>query len=288
MPRKRETGLDTLAALPWPVGIVAGLLGYWAVRHGLEWWLGRQDGQVTAALGQQLGSGALAPLAWMLLAACWIAAGVSFVRARQRARLLDTRTGLDSIAALDWREFEQLVGEAFRRQGYAVEETGLGGADGGVDLVLRQQGRTWLVQCKRWRQRQVPVATVREMWGLLAHHGADGIKIVCVGEYTPDARRFAEGKAIELISGRDLAGMVQAARQAASSTAPPVSGAVPPSAPTQRPAPAAARAPLSAEPPAPDCPKCAGPMARRANRQTGAEFWGCAAYPRCRGTRVAG
>lgn len=288
MARKRATGLDTLAALPWPVGIVAGLLGYWGVRYGAAWWFGRHDGQVTAALSQQLGSGALAPLAWLLLAVCWIAAGVSFVRARQRARLLDTRTGLDSIASLHWREFEQLVGEAFRRQGYAVEETGLGGADGGVDLVLRREGRTWLVQCKRWRQRQVPVATVREMWGLLAHHRADGIKIVCVGEYTPDARRFAVGKAIELISGRDLVGMVQAARQASSSTAPAASGAVPLSAPTPSLAPVAAGPSVSAETSAPACPKCAGRMARRVNRQNGVEFWGCVAYPKCRGTRAAG
>lgn len=60
------------------------------------------------------------------------------------------------------------------------------------------------------------MATVREMWGLLAHHGADGIKIVCVGDYTPDARRFASGKAIELITGQDLVAMVDAVRQTAS------------------------------------------------------------------------
>jgi restriction system protein len=47
--------------------------------------------------------------------------------------LLETRTDLDSLAANGWRDFERLVGEAFRRQGYAVEETGLGGADGGME-----------------------------------------------------------------------------------------------------------------------------------------------------------
>ena len=36
---------------------------------------------------------------------------------------------------MSWREFEMLVGEAFRVQGYSVVETG-GSADGGVDVVL--------------------------------------------------------------------------------------------------------------------------------------------------------
>lgn len=91
-----------------------------------------------------------------------------------------------------------------------MEETGQGGADGGVDLVLRKGGRTTLVQCKRWRQRHVPVTTVREMWGLLAHYAADAVAVVCVGDFSPDARRFATGKAIRLITGEELVRMVRA------------------------------------------------------------------------------
>lgn len=133
----------------------------------------------------------LAPLAWLLLGVCWFAAMVSYLRSRHRRALLDTRTSLDSLAAGGWRQFEQLVGEAFRRQSYTVEETGLGGADGGIDLVLRKDGRRTLVQCKQWKRQQVGVSTVREMAGLLAHHHADAVKIVCVGTYTSDAERFA-------------------------------------------------------------------------------------------------
>lgn len=33
------------------------------------------------------------------------------------------------------------------------------------------------------------------------------------------------------------------------------------------------------------CPECDGPMTSRVNRSTGQRFWGCAAYPKCRGTR---
>ncbi len=40
----------------------------------------------------------------------------------------------------------------------------------------------------------------------------------------------------------------------------------------------------------PACPRCGGPMGRRTARQgarAGSEFWGCSAYPACRGTREA-
>lgn len=278
MARKRESGFDVVAALPWPIGIALGVFGFWIVRYGLGWYFSRNGGPLTAPLGEQLSNGSLAPLAWLPLAICWLAAGASYLRRRQRAQLLESQSDLDSIASLDWRQFEQLVGEAFRRQGYGIEETGQGGADGGVDLVLRRGGKTTLVQCKRWRQRQVNVSTVREMWGLLSHHGADAIKIVCVGDYTTDARHFARGKAIELITGADLVRLVAAGRDGESARA---------SSWTQMArATTESKLPL-AEPVAPTCPKCSTDMTMRSNRRNGQRFWGCTRYPQCRGTRPA-
>lgn len=37
----------------------------------------------------------------------------------------------------------------------------------------------------------------------------------------------------------------------------------------------------------PRCPRCGAAMLRRHNRATGLPFWGCPAYPRCRGTVAA-
>ena len=33
------------------------------------------------------------------------------------------------------------------------------------------------------------------------------------------------------------------------------------------------------------CPQCDGPMTSRKNNSTGQRFWGCDAYPKCKGTR---
>lgn len=200
---------------------------------------------------------------------------MSWLLARKRRRLLDTRSDLESVAKIGWRQFEHLVGEAFRRRGYSVEDTGLG-ADGGIDLILRRDGKRTLVQCKQWKQQQVGVKVVREMYGLLAHHDADEVKIASLGAYTREAEQFAAGKPIELIDGETLLAMIREV-QAANVAAPvltlnrPIKPAVA-SATPQR---------IDATPP---CPRCGRPTVQRRNRTTGETFLGCSGFPKCRGT----
>lgn len=270
MGRGHRGFIDNLAALPWPVGLCVGGIGYIAIAHGIPLLFARDSAMGVAYRD----SNPFLPLAWAFLGLCVIAAGMSFFDARRKRRLLDTRTGLDSVTTLGWRDFERLVGEAFRRRGYAVEETGLGGADGGIDLVLRRGGRRILVQCKQWRRERVPVSVVREMYGLLAHHRADEVRIAALGGFTPDAARFADGKPIELIDGPALLAMIRGA-QRTGGAAEGMQAKVEPV--------------LGAEglrdSSAPSCPHCDTPMVRRNNRRTGEGFWGCPAFPVCRGTR---
>lgn len=209
MAKRTTSGFEQIAAMPWWLGILAGLIGYIAIRHGVGWYLASLDNPVLHGLGNAAASGIYAPLGWMLLIGCWLAALASFLGRGRRRQLLDSQTGIDSLRRMSWRQFEQLAGEAFRRQGYAVEETGLGGADGGIDLILRKNGRTTLVQCKQWQNWQVGVKVVREMYGLLMHHKAAAVKIVALGDYTSEARRFAHGKPIELIHGDELIATVR-------------------------------------------------------------------------------
>jgi len=109
-----------------------------------------------------------------------------------------------AIASMSWRDFERLVGETFRRQGFTV--TGFGGnaPDGGVDLGLSKNGRRFLVQCKHWRKRQVGVTVVRELNGVIAAQRAHGGFVVTGGQFTREAREFADSCAIKLIDGPAL------------------------------------------------------------------------------------
>lgn len=277
MARRREGWFDIIVKLPWPLGILAGILGYVVFRYGIGWFFASSKSPILRGMDSPSTSGIYASLGLFVMIACWAAAGVSFLLSRKRKRLLEAQTGLDSLKAMSWREFETLVGEAFRRRGYAVEETGGGGKDGGIDLILRKGGRTELVQCKQWKTRQVKVPVVREMWGLLVHHKADAVKIVCVGTFTADAEQFAEGKAIELITGERLLELVRAVQTASphSTTPAPAIAPIPRSAPNP--------VPLSAADPA--CPRCGATMFKRFNRQNNQMFWGCIMYPRCKGTQ---
>ena len=275
MAKRKQGGLEQIAGMPWPVGIVLGIIGFVAVRYGIGWFLTSSSNPFLHAMGKSLADGAWKPIAWAVLGICWLGALLSFIGSTKRKHLLETQTGLDSLRAMSWRKFEMLAGEAFRRQGYAIQETGLGGADGGIDLILRKDGKTTLVQCKQWKKQRVDVKVVREMFGLLAHHGAAAVKIVAVGDYTADAQRFAQGKPIELIHGEALLAMV---REGQTPTLAKVTMATTKLGVMTTPEPP----PLSN----PVCPKCGADMVRRSNRQTKDHFWGCAKYPACRGTRT--
>ncbi len=265
MARKRREGwLDVVAALPWPVGIALGVAAFVAIRFGVPWYFNRPGSDIAVALSKGLAEGPVLIFSWMALLLCWVGAGLSYVRQRQRAELFDTQAKNLQLSSLDWRQFERLVAEWFHRQGYQVAETGGGGPDGGIDLMLRKDGRFELVQCKQWRRRQVTVSTIREMWGLLQHHKADAVWIVCIGEFTSDAAAFAAGKPIRLVTGRELGLLMQqmGAAPAPAQTAPETAPAV------------------VAQP----CPSCGGRLVERKNRHTGDRFLGCETYPACRGT----
>jgi len=199
-----------ISGLPWQAAIMLGVTGYIAVRYGLGWCMSTFGGPVGQALGSALADdGAYAPIAWLLLGACWVAALVSFLDNRRRKHLLGAQNGLSALSAMDWREFEMLIRDTFRNQGYSVREAGLVDTDGGIDLILYKDGRTILVKCRQWRTRLVDVKFVREMYGLLIHHHADAVKIIAIGSYTDDAQRFVNGKPIELVCGHALIAMLR-------------------------------------------------------------------------------
>ena len=272
--RRKENLVEVLMHLPWQAGIIVGLLGFGFFRWGLAWYFNSSSNPYSKAFGAGVTQGALEPVAWLFLAIGFLGAGLSIWRAKDRSKLLDEQTGLDSLRAMSWQQFERVVGEAYRRLGYQIEETGQGGADGGIDLLLRKGGVTTLVQCKQWRNQKIGIAVVREMYGLMVHHRASAVKIVCTGIFTSECEAFAAGKPLELVDGPALLKLVDHVK------APPAR-----SVPSPRPIPAFS--PIAAtdlQPKVPECPKCGVAMVERSNRANGQKFWGCTSYPKCRGT----
>ena len=291
MPRRRRTSpaedlMDLVAMLPWWVGVVLALVSY-LVLHSVA------SQPVAAAQPGQMGAMVTETL-WKTLASvgqfglpmlCLVGAGVSAWRRKARQHLVADvaqSNASDALDGMSWREFEMLVGEGFRLQGYQVVETGGGGADGGVDLVLTKSGKNgnekFLVQCKQWRAFKVGVDVVRELYGVMAARGATGGFVVTSGRFTEDAISFASGRNVTLVDGPKLHGLIRQAKAGADRIPAPAAVAPsmqPDSTPTQ----------------ATTCPSCSKPMVRRSAKRganAGSEFWGCTGYPACRGTRPIG
>jgi restriction system protein len=126
-------------------------------------------------------------------------------RHRRGKRLYHKNKGrsTEALKKLDWKDFEHLCAGYFIKKGYSVQMSGLGGADGGMDLVLRRQGKKYLVQCKHWKSR-VGVAVVREMFGVMHAEQFSGVFIVGLSGFTRDAWTWSAGKPIKLMDGKAL------------------------------------------------------------------------------------
>ena len=292
MARRKKTSpaedlIELVAMLPWWAGVALALLSYLLLHQiaGQPLTAPVQSGQVSAMVTQGLWKGLANAGQYILPVICLAAAGMSAWRRKVRESLVTDVAQSEASDVLDgisWREFEILVGEGFRLQGYKVAETGGGGADGGVDLVLTRPGRSggekFLVQCKQWRALKVGVDVVRELYGVMAARGATGGFVVTSGRFTDDAISFASGRNVTLMDGPKLVGLIRQARAGAGQTA-------------ERTDAAKSTRPTADTAHATACPLCTKPMVRRTAKRganAGGEFWGCTGYPACRGTRPLG
>lgn len=271
-----EDVFSLAAILPWWAGVVMAIVAY-AVLHRFavaEVSTNVAPGQMgQMVVGQLVKS--LATWVQYLVPLLLLAGAAASAMGRRKRQGLIAEVAGDTVGTalrtMSWRDFELLVGEAFRMRGYTVTETGGGGADGGIDLQLTRGGETFLVQCKQWKAYKVSVNVVRELYGVMAAQGAAGGFVVTSGVFTLDARSFAQGRNIELIDGSALKKMVDDVQPAGKSGLTSLPAAEPAAIVEQA------------------CPRCGGAMVKRVAKQganAGKAFWGCTSYPQCRGVRA--
>lgn len=175
MARRRQNIFVDLAGiaskLPWWIGVLLAIAAYvWL--HGIaasEVGVVAQPGKMGEFVRQNIFKAIASPAQYILPLAFLIGAAWSVYKSRHRKALHElaaTTPDRSVLNNMSWQEFEALVGEAFRHKGYVVTETGGGGADGGVDLILRKGGENFLVQCKQWKAYKVGVDVVRELYGV--------------------------------------------------------------------------------------------------------------------------
>ena len=259
--------LDIASLLPWQASLIIAVGAYFGFHH-----LASAPPQALAAagahdlannVGKQLLMGLSAILQYVIPFIFVLGAGISFFRRRRQRSLhaqVANHPGHTALGEISWQDFEVLTAEVFRRKGYRVVQRGGNAPDGGVDLELWSGRDKYLVQCKQWKSTRVGVATVRELYGVMAAEGAVGGFVVAAGEFTADAKKFAEGQSIELVSANLMLRLIA---QTNSESSPY---------PDEK----------------PNCPRCGSEMVKRSatrGAMAGSMFWGCPRYPACTGTR---
>ena len=279
MSRKKTSAFEDLveitAKLPWQAGIALAVIAYvvlhyFATRAPLSFnpvELKAAGKSVADSMTHGIGTMIAGVFQYVLPIFFLAGSFFSFSRRRRQGELhrqVASDPAANALEKMTWREFEGLAAESFSKQGYRVVERGGDGPDGGVDLELHMGSDKYLVQCKQWKVSKVGVATVRELYGVMAAERAVGGFVVASGAFTDDAKEFAEGRSIKLVDARRLRAMIGSAVVQKEPVA------------------------QSAGSVAPACPKCGSSMVERTAKSgsnAGKAFWGCSRFPACRGVR---
>jgi restriction system protein len=178
---------------------------------------------------------------------------------------------LQLIKDLEWKRFEELSAAYFRAKGYRVD-VAEPGADGGIDFYLYVPDTASskilaVAQCKAWSSGAIGVRHIRELLGIMVDAGSPLGIFICTSTYTADAKRFAEGKRIQLLDASRLLELIQALPEQ-----------------DQRDLLASV---TRGDFRTPSCPSCGTKLILRTARRgkgAGTHFWGCTNFPRCRYT----
>ncbi|HVI56337.1 MAG TPA: restriction endonuclease [Luteibacter sp.] len=99
--------------------------------------------------------------------------------------------GTDALARLSWQDFEHLLAEHYRAQGYRVEHhtpaRSLKTLADGVDLRLSRGNESIILQCKHWDALEVEVQEVNELLSVMLNEAATKGILVTRGRFSAEA-----------------------------------------------------------------------------------------------------
>lgn len=164
------------------------------------WWVSALVAAVVFAI-VQLFFPPLAPFVALPFIA--VAAYVAWKQLRSKSPV-DAAERLAALREMPWENFGLIISESYRRQGYAVEESG----SSAFDFKLSKNGRITLAQCRRWKVNQVGAGPLRELYKAVTRLEAYNGVCIAAGEFSANAREFAAGKPITLLTGAALVELV--------------------------------------------------------------------------------
>ena len=198
MGRRKESIFDVFTEISWQTSVFSAVVVFIILRFILP----------LIPLQEQLLAGMVETLrdhAHLIGLVLLIPAPFSAVAVRKRKKQLAARRDMNSIRDLDRWQVEQLVAETYRRRGYTVMFEQDGSLEGTADLRMQKGGRLRLARSRQWNSLTVDVSDVREMFEVMTAERATGGIVITSGTFTPEAKKFAAAKSIELIGIEQLA-----------------------------------------------------------------------------------
>lgn len=208
-----------------------------------------------------LGIGVIAKIVFEVLLPHLIDAWKNRRRFRAGEKWRSDRELLQWLRQMKPSEFEDYIADLFSRLGYKTRAVGQS-HDGGIDVTAEKDGVTHYIQCKKFITQEVTVGAMRDFYGALADHLANGKGyFIITNKFTAEAEKFAEDKPIELIDGFELIRYIRLANKNNTIIDETKSGNK-----ENR-----------------KCSKCGGNLIERTGKF--GKFFGCSNYPKCDYTR---
>jgi restriction system protein len=130
----------------------------------------------------------------------------SVVLKSPRWRLLDLQRDLADVIRMTGLQFEQFVAELLEARGFDIERRGGWRPDGGIDMIASMNGRSYVVQCKQWRQ-YIGRPLLQQLYGVVVSTGANGGLFVTTGLFSDEGHEFVDGlrsPKLRLVDGSEL------------------------------------------------------------------------------------
>ena len=196
--RKDLNIIDFLAQIPWWASVILSAAFYLLLKFAVPYFEAQSSmvNEVHVSLG---------PVIAPVVALAFLApVTFSFLKLNRKKRLQDLKEEIQSIQELSWQHFQELVADAYRRNGYTIMDNSTFSADPSVDLVLRKGANLYLVQCRYWQNRKLGKREAKNLFSLMHAKQASGVFLLTTGIFTNEARHYAAGRPINLVDGIEL------------------------------------------------------------------------------------
>lgn len=170
-----------------------------------RWWISFAVGAAWALLGA-----ALVPQPYKIVAILgslpfWALGFIAFVRQYDKPTPAQQQALLEMAAQENWSDFANHLERAWKEEGYEVARS----QAPATDFVLTRNGKTTLVQAKRWKAGTHGIEPLRALHQAMTAQSADECAYVCIAPLQDTAQRFADEQHIAILQGLTLATLLQ-------------------------------------------------------------------------------